>query len=121
MADFPAYNFVPMKIKVNITKEVLKKSAWCGLGKELISQSCAIAVALKPLGKVGVGPEDVAFWGPKYNCVDLPKEAMKFIHTFDHATPQQRLEMEPVSFIMDIPDRYLENVDFENCKTIEKL
>lgn len=118
-----------MKLKINITKEVLKKSMWCGTEKmdisksTFISQNCAIACAICDIfPNASVAPNHITF----HICsdIELPEVAQEFIVSFDilsHA-PEERLNLPEFSFEIDVPESVIEQInidDIKNSKTLE--
>ncbi len=93
-----------MEIKVKITKEILEQSAhckWNDLGCE-----CAIAIALKPIyPDVFVSRNEIYPFHRKDNkttkSIVLPEEALRFIKLFDELSPEDRLLLPELEFVVD--------------------
>lgn len=112
-----------MKIEIKITKEVLRRSMWCGVdNSKPRSQSCAIAVAIRDIfPSACVGFPDIALQGRyKPRCVKLPNEALSFIRDFDMLVnvPEKRLNFPEFSFEIDVPDEVIERIGIEEAKAI---
>ncbi|HZI23615.1 MAG TPA: hypothetical protein VFD46_00975 [Chryseolinea sp.] len=121
-----------MKIKINITKDVLKRSMMCGVDPDLKpSENCAIAKAVTdvfPIVRIGV---TVIFTDKSCSrsLCDLPHRAIQFIRKFDSliSSPEQRLDLPEFSFEIDVPDSYIERTIgiaeahdiLRNSKTLE--
>ena len=129
-----------MKIKINITKEVLRMTRYCGRvpkpeeeyfvnpysgikkGEKInhVTGNCAITYALhKIFPYVTVESEIIILnslapqaISKRYIYIKLPTEAQIFIEMFDDSTPWYRANyMKPFSFEIEIPDEYLDSVD----------
>lgn len=107
-----------MRIKVNVTTDVLERSKMCGIIKEYKSDSCAIALAFIDLFEnARVGCYEV--WLITYpdagkfdhrSCVNLPQSAVSFIQRFDLLTPEERVKMQPFSFEIEVPDYVISKI-----------
>ncbi len=98
-----------MEIKIHVTKEILERSKMCGTGDEFtiasITKSCAIALAVRDLiPNVEVEKTSIylLYESKSVKVAELPLSAQVFIKTFDKAKPEERTEMEPFSFIVDV-------------------
>ncbi len=100
-----------MKTKVNLTLKDLIN------GKQCVSNCCPIALALerelKDTCEISIGVADVEIWDwnnkeegdIEGDIIPLPGEAIEFIITFDGR--ETRDKAEPISFDIDIPEKYL--------------
>src|SRR5688572_6669471 len=115
-----------MLIKINITREVLERTKFCGIDKRTglslspwqsnTGRNCGIGDAiceLLPTAWVSLFSIQLYDVVPDYEYTDehfafqiipLPDEAKEFISTFDTSTPEQRAAMQPISFEIDVPD-----------------
>ena len=118
-----------MKIQINITKEVLERSSMCGRNGEQINSNCAIALAVReimPQAHVTgwfIVPTDELYneFDKKYTtsmrCVqgderviNLPETAMNFISKFDCKSPEFRVQMDEISFEIDVPNEVIDMI-----------
>lgn len=107
-----------MKIKIKVTKDVLRRSMMCGVNGGLISKNCGIAVAVQEIfpncqvtydGDFGHLPVIYLGWERK---IKLPKEAEDFMKAFDklEETPSERLNLPEISFDIDVPDNIIQSI-----------
>jgi hypothetical protein len=111
-----------MKFQINITKDVLQRSMMCGTNPHgLVTENCAIAVAIRDLFPEMIIGCDICFDGLK-ESINLPNEATHFILKFDNLrdTPRKRLELPEFSFQIDVPEEYLEDITISEIKEILK-
>lgn len=102
-----------MKIKIKVTKEILRKSANC---HEV--HNCAIAQAVREIfpGAM-VGLETIA--SPSLGFIDsLPDEAQEFVLDFDHNTPEKRLLMPELSFQIDVSNEVINKIGIDEVHRI---
>lgn len=130
-----------MKLQINVTKEVIAKARFCPSGSELqnniifnkglkkyeplehyIANNCAVALAIKelfPNARVGSTvitiPNERAFKDPE---IKLPIIACTFIRLFDELTPGDRLQMPPISFEIDVPDKVINRIGISEATAI---
>lgn len=100
------------KIKINVTQEILEASKMCGIEPGCVGSNCAVALAVREIfPKAWV--EDIQILpffaeGKGINNVDyaiaLPEKAKLFIKTFDTTTPEERIELNPFSFEVELPE-----------------
>jgi len=102
-----------MKIKITVTKEILRESMMCGTqGKSsnsYIQTNCPIALAVREIfPKAIVGPFALFISGNfgENNKVLLPVEASRFIKIFDRLkrTPNVRLNLPELEFDVILSD-----------------
>lgn len=119
-----------MILTIKITKEVLERSAGCGRinGGGLSGENCAVSLALRDiLPKASVATEYIMPFG-RFNVtgdlIQLSDEAINFIKIFDGALPSERLELQPFSFEITLPDSVIEAIeigDVEKSETLELI
>jgi|SRR6187549_3843165 len=118
------------KLKIKVTKNVLKQSMFCGLldsGK--ITENCAIAIAVRDVfPKASVNHTAIVYQVGDYNNDIpsikslLPYEAMHFISLFDKSSPQERVFMPELEFEVEVPDSVIDAInidDIKKCATLE--
>lgn len=108
-----------MKILIKVTKEILEVSKMCGLqyGGGIPSENCAIVLASNPVfpnSNVGLSTLVIS----KEDTIHLPANAVDFITRFDRLTPSERILMSPISFEIEVPDSYIDQVGIEEVKDI---
>lgn len=128
-----------IKLKIKVTKDILRRSMMCGTKsyKGLVSQGCAISLACQEVfpecsvsayisngARVREGIDKVEWF------IKLPHEARLFVGRFDElsATPEQRLDLPGLEFEVELTDEVLEalpiNIDeakriIEGSETLE--
>lgn len=129
-----------MRIKINVTKEILKQSMYCnydpGTGKRLSNnesntgRNCGIAnVICDLLPYAWVSNESIWIFDeePSYKLVlktmvsvrvKLPIKAICFIQEFDKLLPDDRALMDPISFGIDIPDEVINRIGINEVESI---
>jgi hypothetical protein len=123
-----------IKLKIKVTKDILKKSMYCSESALLPSTTnCAVALAVRdifPDAKVFphcISPFSVnSFIIPnarqflRLQRIQLPKEAAEFIETFDSLmdTPEERLKLPELEFEVEIPDAVIEHINIEELKPL---
>jgi hypothetical protein len=108
-----------MKLRINCTCESLKKSANCTIN---YGQNCWIAHAVIELfphaeiGSIGIFP----FFNldDKFGAIALPYNAINAIDEFDNSTPEERLQMSPFSFEIEVPDEVIERIGISQVNEI---
>lgn len=114
-----------MKIKINITKEILEKSKMCNTepGETMIGHNCAIALAVREvLPNCWVATHDIirSYCDSKVIAL-LPKEATDFILEFDSRTPEQRILLPEFRFEIEVEDsEILDSIEITELKEILK-
>lgn len=109
-----------MKLTIKITKEVLQRSMMCRVGHCLVTQNCAIAVAVRDVfPKASVVPNFINL-NHINEEMELPLEATKFIREFDALAdnPEKRLKMTPFDFEIDVPDKVIDSIGIEEAISI---
>jgi len=114
-----------MKIKIKITKDILKKSMLCGIGiNHNVKTDCAIAFALREIAPNASVTDLNIFWTGEMNYQDpvspLPTGAGEFIRKFDSLSyaPGLRLYLPVFSFEIEFPDKLIERIGIGEIKNI---
>jgi len=117
------------KLRIRVTKEILRRSAHCeGKG---IAANCAIALAVRDiLPRAAVSNDHIfAFYYDEQGLVDpsveyqihLPKKARDFIFAFDRSNPQIRTQMQEMEFEVELPDAVIDKIGIaEATRAIER-
>jgi hypothetical protein len=106
------------KLKITVTKEILEKSKNCGHENKLISQSCAISLAVIDIfPNVSVGADSILDMSTGL-YMELPEVAKKFIDSFDWANPEERVKMNPISFEIEIPNEVIEKINIDELRPL---
>lgn len=117
-----------VKLRIDVTKEILTKAQYCG--KKIArstGENCAIALAVRDIfPEAFVSHENIYPFAPEdgkrdyKSRIDLPLEAQDFIVDFDNAEPEERCQMDPISFEIEVPDVTLEKINIsEITKQLE--
>lgn len=110
------------KLKIKVTKEILKKTKHCT--KDYAYANCAIAESVRDLFPMAAVMRDVIYVHVKdvgnlfAPVIILPPAASDFIECFDLNTPKERLEMEPIEFEVEVPDRFLESINIDEIRQL---
>jgi hypothetical protein len=111
-----------MKIEIKITKEVLRRSMWCGVEKRTNAWThCGIAVAIRDLlPQAEVFNSEIEVFKELAASIPLPKIASDFIDEFDSLIdePEKRLNLPEFSFEIDVPDEVIERIGINEAKAI---
>ncbi len=122
-------------LKIKVTKEILKKAAYCGENSDIVGMNCAFALAVRDIFPDAIiRHKDMAFgkedWSwvqdssGKYPEVTNPhpisKEMTAFINEFDENSPMERMEMKEEEFELSIPDEVINRIDLKNILPILK-
>ena len=115
-----------MKIKIKVTKDVLKRAMWCGTTDmhEPMSQNCAISKALNDVfGKVSVSKSRIILLADRKEAhtIDTPMSAARFIDEFDALTPIERLEMPELTFEVELPESVIDQINISDIHKSETL
>lgn len=122
-----------MNLQITITKDVLRRSMFCGTAQsdEFTSQGCAIALALKDIfNTVSVNQCDITIYGrfsggiaSWVQILPTPEKAIYFINKFDslsHA-PHDRLRLPEFSFTITLPPEVVDAVNIDDVYRSETL
>jgi len=123
-----------MKVLIKVTEQILEKSRFCSQNNpdtaNKVGFNCAIALAIRDiLPNAWVGGnciysnidnkiKSVSDLGIKDGDINLPTNAAEFISRFDRNRPEDRLNMEPISFEIDFPDELVEKIGIDEVKEI---
>lgn len=107
------------KLKIKVTKDILRQSAYCPSGK--LTTNCAISVAVRD-----IFPDAATACGFIFPFVSktvkitiaLPASAVDFIKAFDATYPPLRIGLPELEFEVDIPDDVLEHIDISELKPL---
>lgn len=114
------------RIRIHVTKEILRKSMMCGtISSSKNSSSCAIALAVRDIfPKADIQHYYMEFDNsdPEGLVTDLPREAQDFINEFDclFRTPHERLNLPELSFDIDVPNEVIERIGLDEVHRILK-
>lgn len=108
-----------MKLKIRVSKEVLKKSKFCT--DNMIGHNCAIAIAVRELlpncwvGRYSI----IRSLKDNFPIANLPKEAIAFINYFDLLSPEKRVLMPEMEFEIEVAEEELtKNISINEVKQI---
>jgi hypothetical protein len=112
-----------MKILIKITKDILLKSSQCS---EKVGFNCAVSLAIREIfpkawimtNYILVNERElvtcyaniVDYFNSEELKIKLPKEATNFINSFDLKSEEERIEMNPISFEIDVPNEVIEEI-----------
>jgi len=111
-------------MKIKVTKEILKKSMWCGTsaGRGQIITNCAVALAVRdifPRATVGYSSISTGF----NKIITMPPEVKLFIEYFDTLkyAPEERLKMSELEFEIEIPDEIISKIGNGNIEEVKTI
>ncbi len=110
-----------MKLQINITKDILKRSMMCGVYScDDVSDNCAIALAVKDLFSKATVGISMIHYNDGNGRSDLPNVAKKFISTFDRlsGSPKERLDLPEFSFEIEVPNEVIDQIGLEQVYSI---
>lgn len=126
-----------MKLKINVTKEVLRKSMWCKTDKMVplypghkgSTTNCAITYALHEVFPCVITThQSVWFYGTLEDISKdvsigravLPSIATNFIDKFDSLVhrPEKRLELPEISFEIDVHESVIDSIGINEVKEL---
>jgi hypothetical protein len=108
-----------MKIKIHVTKEILRQSMHCSQSWEAASMGCALSLAVRdlfPEAKVLVGHMLIM---NKY-VITTTSKMDEFIGLFDRSEPEDRLEIPEQVFEFGIPDFVIDEIGITEAQEIIK-
>lgn len=116
-----------MKLKIKVTKEVIKQAMWCGTIQAMgdTARNCAVAIAIRDIfPEACVGEDNLYITERELRGIPIPFEAERFIQCFDNlrVQPEFRLCMNPMEFDLDIPNWAIDQINIEAleaCPTME--
>ena len=115
-----------MKLKIKVTKEVLKKAMYCGTDDKpggTPSENCAIALAVRDLfPKARVFTTDLSLTEFLNNYIPHSPSTMYYILKFDSLseTPEKRLELPEYEFEIEVPEDVINSIGLEQVYSILK-
>jgi len=111
-----------MRVKVNVTKDVLERSKMCGMSDfhKNIPTNCAVSIAIIDLFPnawvetrycylLGESRSSYNNCGA-YDAVQLPEFVSRFIEEFDESSQEQRISMSPFSFEIEVPEYVISKI-----------
>jgi hypothetical protein len=111
-----------MKIKIHVTKEILKSAMYCPSGSELTVTNCAIALATREIfPKARVERFNIQPFGAPdddENSIIMTREAIGFISAFDAASPPYRATMQPFSFEVNVHEHVINRIGISQVEKI---
>lgn len=118
-----------MRIKINVTKEILEKSMYCPMignctveQHELIRTNCAFSVAWRELFPDAKVWHSCTWLTPNYTVVNQVRhsdEVSLYIQKFDKCLSfEERLTLPEASFEFDIPDSAIDSIGLQELETI---
>ena len=121
-----------MKIKIKITKAVLRESADCSPKKHLatgksVGENCAFAVAVRDLlPRAAVGYTSIFPFGTGYHpdhpsTFSISHEMTEFIKKFDRSSEVERLAFNEEEFELDLPEWVVGKIGDENIEEVKRL
>lgn len=113
-----------MKLTIKITKEVLKRSMYCGTEacKGKISENCAIAVAVRDIfptcaiAHPGIYLDQMS----PFPSIRFIPEVGEFIYRFDRLRhcPEDRLKLPEFEFTVEVPDSIIDSIGIKEIHEI---
>lgn len=116
------------RLKINITRNVLQRSAICETGDN--ARNCAIALAVRDIFPAALVSKEEIFPFLNFKAdyiyighlkgepsIVLPESAQKFINDFDNSTFEQRVSMDELSFEIEISDDIIDLIRIKELKT----
>lgn len=113
-----------MKIKIHITKDILKKSMWCGTTNETscVLENCAIALAVRDI----FPNAQVSSLYLVFNKLDKENRAKvellpftrAYIKLFDNTIPGNRIHLPEYSFEIEVPEEIIDSIGIDEAKRI---
>ena len=114
-----------MKLKIKITKDVLKRSMYCGTDgdESKIESNCAVALAVRdifPTAEVGHFFITIRRFEGRIN---IPHCQYGFINKFDYLRniPEERLNLTPFDFTVEVPDELISLINIDDIIKSETL
>jgi hypothetical protein len=103
-------------LKITITKSVLEKTKYCGVGFPKGStlglerrKNCAISYVIRDIfPDAETGYLEIKTMG---ELIDLPSDACRFAQQFDNSSPSKRILMPEFSFEIEIPDSIISKIN----------
>ena len=117
-------------LKIKVTKEILRKSMYCGTElstKDTVGANCAFALALRdifPYAHVTATGIDFFYHSSTdkdllpVDQVKLPLEAGNFIFQFDNVPPPVRLTLPEIEVEISIPDEVINQINIDELRPL---
>jgi len=111
---------MPIKLQITVTREILEKTRNCSPVD--LSKNCAIAMAIRDIWpKAAVEEGFFSPFGPNDgNAISLPAKVSKFIQHFDVADPEERANMDEITFKIKVPNYIIEKINIDEIKPLLK-
>lgn len=112
-----------MKLKIKVTREMLKKSAFCNNERGEAPTNCAIAMAVRDI----FPNARVSIMNIHFDSIDgvsigdyitLPPEVIRFINQFDTAIPSVRSKLPEIEFEILVPNSVIEKINIDEIKPL---
>lgn len=111
-----------MKIEIKVTKDIIKKAMFCGIGNgEMVSESCAIALAVRDIFPEAQVSNKITTWTCKNGIIFIPQSAKDFIGVFDNSTPEERLLIPPFNFEVELSNEIVSSINIDDIHKSETL
>lgn len=117
-----------VKLKIKITKEILRETRGCSNETCAVQTNCAVAVAIRDiLPEASVDGEfinvRIGNWRDEtieYIKILLPPKAQSFIVQFDKLAkyPNERENIPELEFEVNIPNKLIETINIEEVKQL---
>src|SRR4051812_47209184 len=117
-----------MKLRIKVTKEILKQSMYCGTDEKMVLKSCAIALACREIfpdcfvDDKHLRPFGTSWEGSEKMLITLPYEARIFIRLFDSLaeSPEKRADLSEVEFEVNLPQELIDSINIDQLKELLK-
>jgi hypothetical protein len=115
-----------MKLKIKVTKEILRKSMLCGttFGSK-VAANCAVSLAVREIFPNALTGNDsivIDSLNLSKGEILLPYEAMVFIRKFDglKIIPHLRPHLPELEFEVELPQDYIDSINIDEIKELLK-
>lgn len=109
-------------LRIKVTKEILRKTMWCGTVDMpgTINENCAVAMAVRDIfPRALVWGNIVAPFGEPYvDSIKLPEKVTKFIDTFDTTIHKNRHDLPELEFDLEIPNEIIAKINIDEIKPL---
>lgn len=111
------------KLRITVTKEILEKAKHCA-NDDNVGFNCAVSLAVRDIfpkawcyqGSIVFNESDRGNMFMKY--ARFPESVFRWIARFDNAKPEQRTQMDPISFEIEIPDEVIATINIDELKPL---
>lgn len=113
-----------VRLKIKVTEDILDQSKYC---EGEIQENCAISLAIRDIFPNAQVEEkgiylDKGRWRDNFHNSDpditLPKKAVLFIREFDCLDAIRRVNMRPIEFELQIPDRIINKINIDELRSL---